>query len=134
MAALEVLPDDGLPVDRPERLDREELALLHLVSLAAALYDGHGLPRVDLIGPDRVPVEVADRLHGVGLAVELDLVRLHHLLHCGADIAQPDVDSRLPDSGVCRLLDRGEQRFELGIERHGERAVDDAPADVRAKV
>ena len=89
---------------------------------------------MDLVGPDRVPVEVSDGPDGVGLAVELDLVRLHHLLHRGADVAQPDVDAGLPDPGVRRLPDRRQQGVELGVERHGERAVDDAPADVRAKV
>jgi hypothetical protein len=33
--------------------------------LIAALDDGDALPCVDLVGRDRVPVEVADRLHGV---------------------------------------------------------------------
>ena len=45
-----------------------------------------------------MPVEVADGLDLVGLAVELDLVALHDLLDVGAHVAQPRVDARRLDA------------------------------------
>jgi hypothetical protein len=47
-----------------------------------------------------VAVEVADGLDRVGLAVYLDLVRLHRLLDGGSDVGQADVDPGFPDPGV----------------------------------
>ncbi len=45
-----------------------------------AFYDGNGFPCMNLVGGDRVAVEVSDGLHLVGLPLQLYLVRLHHLL------------------------------------------------------
>ena len=54
----------------PEGFDGVELALLHARGLAST-HDGHGLPRVDLVRRDRVPVEVAAALHVVLLACQI---------------------------------------------------------------
>ena len=75
-----------------ERLDSEHFTLFHL-GLVAALDDGHALATVDLPLADVVACEVADRLDGVCLAVELELVAFHRLLDCGANIADAYIDT-----------------------------------------
>ena len=131
--AFEVLHHVGLAVDAPERLDGVELALLHLDGLPAA-HDGHALPRVDLVGVDRVPVEVPDGPHRVRLPVELHLVALHRLLDGRPDVAQAHVDARLADARLRRRLHRLQQGGVLRVVRHRERGVDDPPLHVRAEV
>mmetsp|Transcript_36851 Transcript_36851/g.83100 ORF Transcript_36851/g.83100 Transcript_36851/m.83100 type:complete len:333 (+) Transcript_36851:849-1847(+) len=132
VTALEVLMHDSL-AGRAERLDRVELALLHL-GRVASLDNGHALARMDLVRVDRVTVEVPDRLHGVDLSVDLNLVGLHDFLDSLADIAQSHVDACLLDAGIGRLLDRLGQRVVAGVEVVGESAVDDPPVDVSAEV
>ena len=70
-------------------------------------------------------VEVPDGLDLVGLAVDLDFVRLHDLLDGGADVAQPHVDAALADPRVGGVAHRLEQFVVLVVERQGEGAVDD---------
>jgi hypothetical protein len=58
--ALHVL-DDQAAAGGTECLDRKEFALLHL-GLIAVFDDGHTLAGVNVVGANRVPVEVANRL------------------------------------------------------------------------
>ncbi|ROW00836.1 hypothetical protein VMCG_06534 [Cytospora schulzeri] len=116
-----------------EGLNGKHVALLHL-GLVVRLDDGDALVAVDAVVVDRVPVQVPDGLDGVSLAVQLDLVALHRLLDGPADLAQPGVDARLLDTRVGGRLDRRQQVVVLGLEGHGEGAVQDAPVDVHADV
>mmetsp|Transcript_45115 Transcript_45115/g.90097 ORF Transcript_45115/g.90097 Transcript_45115/m.90097 type:complete len:281 (-) Transcript_45115:181-1023(-) len=132
MGALEVLLDIALS-SGAERLYGEELALLHARRFAA-LDDRHRFASVDLIRADRMAVQIAARFHLVRLAVDLDFVRLHHLLACGANVTQPGVDACCLDARISRLAHRLRQRVELRVKMHGPRRVDDPPVDVRAKI
>mmetsp|Transcript_9075 Transcript_9075/g.23732 ORF Transcript_9075/g.23732 Transcript_9075/m.23732 type:complete len:254 (+) Transcript_9075:323-1084(+) len=132
MRALEVLLHIAL-ARRPKRLDGEDLTLLHACGFAA-LDDRDGLARVDLVRSDRVPVQVADRLDWVRLAVDLNLIRLHHLLASSADVAQPGIDARGRDTGARGLTHRLGERVELRVEVHGPRRVDDASIDVSPEI
>ena len=89
---------------------------------------------MDSIGRNRVSIQIANGLDLIGLAVELDLVGLHHLLDGLANIAEPHVYAGLADSGVCGRSDRLEQSIILGIEGDGPGAVDYVAVDVRAEV
>lgn len=98
-------------------------------------------------------IEVRDALDRIDLAVELDLVRLHHLLDRRADVTQTNIDAGSLlihhgirwytalnprhaaglhwhtdlDASVGGVLGGVQQRVELGIERHREGAINDAP-------
>lgn len=67
---------------------------------------GRGLRAANpLVRGDGVAVQVADTLHFVRLSIELDLVRLHHLLHRRPDFVEAGIDARLFDPRVGRRLD-----------------------------
>lgn len=119
---------------RAERLDRKVLALLHLHVEARRRDDRHRLAAVDAVALDVVSVQVAHTLHLVRLAVRLKLVRLHHLLHGGTDVAQPHVDTRRGNACVGRLLDRRKQRVPRRLKVQRERTVHDAALDLDTKV
>ena len=67
----------------------------------------------NLVRPDRVAVEIPDRLDRERFAANLDLVRLHALLDGGANVTESHVDTGRTDTNICRLLDRLHQRVEL---------------------
>jgi hypothetical protein len=89
---------------------------------------------MDGVRPDGVAVQVADALHGVHLAVQLNLVRLHHLLHRAADVADAHVDARSVDARVGGGLHSLHQRVVAGVEVDGHRTVDDPPVHVRPEI
>lgn len=73
-------------------------------------------------------------LHVESLSIELDLMRLHDLLDRLADVAQPDVDPRLFYTTLRRLSHCEQKRVVPRRESLRERAVYDAPVDLRAEI
>ena len=118
---------------RSEGLDGVHLPLLHLSCVAPA-HDGDGLAGVDLIRSNTVAIEVADALDGIGLAVEFNLVRLHHLLDGLPDVAEAHVYARCGYAGLGGGLHSPEEGIIPGIERHGPRRVDDPAVNLRSEV
>ena len=117
----------------PEGLDGVELALLHARGVPPP-HDGHALSRVNLVRTNGMPVQVADALDWVCLAVELNLVRLHYLLHRGANFPQRHVDAGCGDAGIRRLARRLGQWVKLVVKVHRPRAVDDAAINLRPEI
>lgn len=77
---------------RPKGFDGENLPFFHLC-LILRLDEWNGLPGVDVIRLDVVAGDVSHRLHGERFAVDLYLVALHHLLDCGTDVADTNINS-----------------------------------------
>mmetsp|Transcript_16786 Transcript_16786/g.53694 ORF Transcript_16786/g.53694 Transcript_16786/m.53694 type:complete len:566 (+) Transcript_16786:740-2437(+) len=132
VGALHVLHNEAA-AGGTKRLDREHLALLHL-GVVGALHDGHALAAVDPVRRNGVAVEIPDALDLVCLAIQLDLVALHHLLDCFADVTQTHVNASGLDARVGRLLDCLQQRVILGVEGNSEGAVDDAAINLGAEI
>lgn len=70
------------------------LSFFHL-SLVLAFDDGHALSTVNLPLTDIVASQVSDRLDGVRLAIEFDLVALHDFLDGCSDVSDADIDTSL---------------------------------------
>eukprot|EP00128_Syssomonas_multiformis_P013512 Colp12_sorted_trinity150504_noHs@1692 len=132
MRALPIL-QHVTPARAAEGLDRVKLAFFHAGGVTVR-HDGDGLAAVDLVRRDGVAVQVAAALDRVDGAVDVDLVGLHHLLDGLADLCELHVNAGELQASVGGLLDRVQQGIELGVEGHGEGAVDDAASDLRAEV
>mmetsp|Transcript_32861 Transcript_32861/g.79525 ORF Transcript_32861/g.79525 Transcript_32861/m.79525 type:complete len:254 (+) Transcript_32861:662-1423(+) len=130
--ALEIFHDVS-PSGGAERFDGEYFVFFHFGDVIA-FDDGDRFAGMDLVGSDRVTIEVAYALDRISLPVQLHLVTFHDLLHALAHIAQPDIDPRRLNPRIRRLLHRLQQRIVLGIERHRPRAIDDPSVDLRAEV
>lgn len=89
---------------------------------------------MDLIGIDRMSIQISHHLHRVDLALDLHLVRFHRLLDPSANLSKPGIDTRLPQSSISCILDSLEQLVVGGIESNGEGAVDDPALDVCPEV
>ena len=60
----------------------------------------------------------------MGLATNLNLIRLHDLLNGASNIAQSYIDACFPNTGVCSVLHSRQQIVVHRVERKRERRVD----------
>ena len=81
----------------PEGFNGIKFSLFHFGGLPT-LDDGDALAGMDLVGANVVAAQVATGLDLVHLAVNLALIRLHHLLDGSSDVAQSDVNASLLDT------------------------------------
>jgi len=85
-----------------EGLDGEHIAFLHALT-GAGLDEGHLLVTMDLVAQDVMTTKVPDCFDGENLAVELDFVALHYLLHRPADVIDPGINT----SFLCEYFSMG---------------------------
>ena len=131
--AFSVLDDHSLSCGG-ERFDRVHLAFEHAfigflcvssLSSTPTSHQRHRLPCMDRSLRHRVSAEIPHRLNRVGPASDRHFMRRDHFFDDSADFSQTRVHSSLANPRVRRLLRRQKQLVELGVERDGERAVDD---------
>lgn len=148
MGALHILQHEA-SAGRSEGLDRVELPLFHASGLLLrtphhlssfllhslpssrnnpypSLHDGHGLPRMYLIRPDAVSIQVPAASNGVHFPVERDLVALHHFLDGLADLAELHIDATGADACIGGLLHRLQKRVEGRVKGDCPRTVYDS--------
>ena len=100
----------------------------------AAFNNRHRFTRMYSVRRNAVSVQIANAFNLVGLAVQIDLIRLHDFLYGLTQVTQSHVNASLLDTTVGGRLDRLQQLVILGIERNCESAIDDVSVDVCAKI
>ena len=89
---------------------------------------------MDVVLVDRVATEVLDAVDGQNLAVDLDFVALHDLLHRLADVTQPHVDPGSLDALCSGFLRRLQQVLVHRVEGYREGGVNQKAVDMSPEV
>ncbi|KAH3671709.1 hypothetical protein OGAPHI_000414 [Ogataea philodendri] len=117
----------------PESLNGKSLAFLHLGGVTV-LHNWHGFSTVDLERLDVVALQIPYTLDWVHLAVELDLITLHHFLHSLTDVCHSDIDTSSLDTGVCGLFHCLQQRIVSFVEGVGPSTVYNVSVNMDTKI
>lgn len=70
----------------------------------------------------------------VSLSVNFDLIGLHDLLNLLSKFAEADINTSGLDTGIGGSFDSLFKSIELGIEAHGEGAINNVSVDVSAEI
>mmetsp|Transcript_21727 Transcript_21727/g.49482 ORF Transcript_21727/g.49482 Transcript_21727/m.49482 type:complete len:359 (-) Transcript_21727:200-1276(-) len=132
VGTLQVLDDVPFPCRR-KSLNGVHLTLLHL-GRVVVLHDWDRLTCVDLVGSNRMAIEITDWLHWVRLPIDLNLVRLNRLLNSSANLREPCIDPGLFESSVCPILCRRNQIVVLRVESNGEGTVNNPAIHLNSKI
>ena len=89
---------------------------------------------MNLVGIDGVAIQVFDYLNREDLALDLNLIGLHGLLDPLANLAQPGIDTGLPNTSIGGVFDRFQQAVVGGVEGYSKGGVDHISFDVGAEV
>mmetsp|Transcript_92331 Transcript_92331/g.138218 ORF Transcript_92331/g.138218 Transcript_92331/m.138218 type:complete len:239 (-) Transcript_92331:297-1013(-) len=127
--------NDVSPPGTTKRLNRVDFSLFHFNRLfTPTLNDRHRFAGMNLIRPNRMAVQIPNRLDGVRCPVQFDLVRFHHLLNLRTDVTQSNVDSRRANAGIRRLSDTFQQWIVPRIETRRPGAIDDPSFDLNTEI